>query len=421
MLNRKYWFGLFIIIGIILSLMNPMMSLSKSLSNQPLREIRGVWITNVDSDVLFTRDRLATAIKDLRQLNFNTIYPVVWNWGYTTYPSQVAKSIVGSSFMPKKSAGLLINRKLSNTEGLEGRDVLKEMVTQGHKQGMAVIPWFEFGFMAPATTDPAGSDLAKLHPDWLTQKQDGGTIWNEGKDPRVWLNPFKPEVKKFIIDLVVEVVGKYDVDGIQFDDHFGLPSEFGYDKFTVNLYKREHQGKLPPQDPKDEEWINWRADKITDLMHDLFTAIKATNPQAIVSISPNPQTFAKSFFLQDWAKWERQGLVEELLIQVYRDKLETFIGELQKPEVKLASKHIPVGIGILTGVKPKPISMKQIQTQIAAVRQQGLAGVSFFFYESLWKLTNEPAVTRKEGFRQMFAQSVARFSLPQAMPTRIIK
>jgi uncharacterized lipoprotein YddW (UPF0748 family) len=411
MLNRKFWFGLFVSIGLILSLITPAISFSQSLPSKSLREIRGVWITNVDSDVLFTRDRLATAIKDLRQLNFNTIYPVVWNWGYTTYPSKVAKRVVGSSFMPKKSAGILINRTLSKTEGLEGRDVLKEMVVQGHKQGIAVIPWFEFGFMAPATTDPAGSNLAKLHPDWLTKKQDGGTIWKEGKDPRVWLNPFKPEVKKFITDLVVEVVKKYDVDGIQFDDHFGLPSEFGYDNFTVDLYKKEHQGKLPPKDFKNEEWINWRADKITDLMKDLFVAIKAAKSKAIVSISPNPQTFAKSFFLQDWATWERKGLVEELLIQVYRDNLATFIGELQKPEVKLASKHIPVGIGILTGVKPKPIPMKQIQTQIAAVRKEGLAGVSFFFYETLWKLTSEPAAARKNGFRQAFTQSVARSTI----------
>ncbi|WP_310489467.1 glycoside hydrolase family 10 protein [Chamaesiphon sp. VAR_69_metabat_338] len=411
MLNRKFWFGLFITIGLILSLSIPTISRSQSIPTKAIREIRGVWITNVDSDVLFTRDRLATAIKDLRQLNFNTIYPVVWNWGYTTYPSKVAKRIVGSSFMPKKSAGILINRQLGRSEGLEGRDVLKEAVTQGHKQGLAVIPWFEFGFMLPGTSDPAGSDFAKLHPDWLTQKQDGGTLWKEGKDPRVWLNPFKPEVKKFIIDLVVEVVRKYDVDGIQFDDHFGLPSEFGYDKFTVDLYKREHQGKLPPTDPKNAEWIDWRADKITLLMRDLFVAIKAANPKAIVSISPNPQTYAKNFFLQDWAKWERQGLVEELLIQVYRDNLTTFIGELQKPEVKLASQHIPVGIGILTGVKPKPIPMKQIQTQIAAVRKQGLAGVSFFFYETLWKLTNEPAAARKDGFRQVFAQTVARSTI----------
>ena len=310
--------------------------------------------------------------------------------------------------MPKKAAGILINRKLNATEGLEGRDVLQELVIQGHKQKLAVIPWFEFGFMLPATTDPAGSNFAKLHPDWLTQKQDGGFLWKEGKDPRVWLNPFKPEVKKFIIDLVVEVVKKYDVDGIQFDDHFGLPSEFGYDKFTVDLYKSEHQGKLPPKDPKNEEWINWRADKITVLMRDLFTAIKAVNPKVIVSISPNPQTFAKSFFLQDWAKWERQGLVEELLIQVYRDNLGTFIGELRKPEVKLASQHIPVGIGILTGVKPKPIPMTQIQAQIAAVRKEGLGGVSFFFYETLWKLTKESETARKDSFKQAFSKFVDR-------------
>ena len=410
-LNRKFWFELFIVAGLILSLISPTISLSQSVSTKPLREIRGVWITNVDSDVLFTRDRLAAAIKDLRALNFNTIYPVVWNWGYTTYPSKVAKQTVGSSFMPKKSAGILINRKLNSTEGLEGRDVLQELVVQGHKQKLAVIPWFEFGFMLPATTDPAGSDFAKLHPDWLTQKQDGGFLWKEGKDPRVWLNPFKPEVKKFIIDLVVEVVKKYDVDGIQFDDHFGLPSEFGYDKFTIDLYKSEHQGKLPPKDPKDEEWINWRADKITILMRDLFTAIKAANSKVIVSISPNTQTFAKSFFLQDWATWERKGLVEELLIQVYRDNLGTFVGELRKPEVKLASQHIPVGIGILTGVKPKPIPMTQIQAQIAAVRKEGLGGVSFFFYETLWKLTKESEVSRKDGFKQAFSKFVDRSTI----------
>jgi len=33
---------------------------------------------------------------------------------------------------------------------------------------MGVIPWFEFGFMAPAD-----SDLAKRHPDWLTSRRDG--------------------------------------------------------------------------------------------------------------------------------------------------------------------------------------------------------------------------------------------------------
>ncbi len=402
--RRQSWFALFIVIGLTISLIYPSISLSQISQSKVNREIRGVWITNIDSDVLFKRDRLAAAIKELRELNFNTIYPVAWNWGFTTYPSKVAKRVVGSSWMPKTSAGLLLHRSLTRTEGLAGRDLMKEMVGEGHKRGMRVIPWFEFGFMTPASSDPAGSDLAKLHPDWLTTKQDGKAIWKEGNDPRVWLNPFRPDVQKFIIDLVTEVATKYDVDGIQFDDHFGLPHEFGYDKFTVDLYKQEHQGKLPPKETQNQEWVNWRANKITLFMRDLFAAVKAAKPKAIVSISPNPYSFAKNFFLQDWARWEREGLVEELVIQLYRDKLETFIGEMNKPEVKLASQHIPVAIGILSGVKPKPISMKQIQTQVAAVRKQGLAGVSFFFYESLWKLSNEPLATRKQGFKQMFSQ-----------------
>ncbi len=407
-LHRKSWLSASIAIWLIFSPIFLTSTLSQSLPTKSSREIRGVWITNVDSDVLFARDRLATALKDLHQLNFNTIYPVVWNWGYTTYPSKVAKRVVGSSFMPKKSAGILIGRKLGKTEGLAGRDVMQELVVQGHKQGLAVIPWFEFGLMAPGSSDPAGSDLAKLHPDWLTTKQDGNINWKEGKDPRVWLNPFRPDVRRFIIDLVVEVVTKYDVDGIQFDDHFGLPHEFGYDRYTVDLYRRDHRGKLPPKDTQNEEWIDWRADKITAFMKELFVAIKAVKPKAIVSISPNPQTFAKRFFLQDWAKWERQGLVEELLVQVYRDKFSSFIGELNNPELKLASQHIPVGIGIMSGIKPKPVSMNQIQTQIEAVRKQGLAGVSFFFYETLWNLSSEPAAVRKAGFGKMFDRRVAR-------------
>jgi uncharacterized lipoprotein YddW (UPF0748 family) len=52
--------------------------------------------------------------------------------------------------------------------------------------------------------------------------------------------------------------------------------------------------------------------------------------------------------------------------------------------------------------------MKQIQSQIIAVRDRGLAGVSFFFYETLWNLTNEPTAARKQGFTKVFGRSVAR-------------
>jgi uncharacterized lipoprotein YddW (UPF0748 family) len=108
------------------------------------------------------------------------------------------------------------------------------------------------------------------------------------------------------------------------------------------------------------------------------------------------------FMLADWANWERRGLVEELIVQVYRDNFNTFISELEQPEVKAAKSHIPVAIGILAGLNKKPVTLSQIQQQVEAVRSRGFAGVSFFFYETLWNKASEPSVQRQSAFRLLF-------------------
>ena len=116
-------------------------ALIPSRKNSTSYELRGVWLTNIDSNVLFERDRLSLALERLHQLNFNTVYPTVWNWGYTLYPSRVAQRVIGRAIDP--------------TPGLQGRDILREISQQGHQKGMAVIPWFEFGFIAPINSQLA--------------------------------------------------------------------------------------------------------------------------------------------------------------------------------------------------------------------------------------------------------------------------
>ncbi|PSB27049.1 glycoside hydrolase family 10 protein [Stenomitos frigidus] len=356
----------------------------------PRSEIRGVWLTNVDSAVLFKPTVLKDAVQQLAQLNFNTLYPAVWNWGYTTYPSAVAKQAIGAAVDPRPI-------------GLEGRDSLAELVQQAHQKGIAVLPWFEFGFMAPED-----SALAIRHPDWLTQQRDGTQVWQEGIYPRVWLNPFKPEVQQFIQTLILELVSNYDIDGIQLDDHFGLPYQFGYDDYTVELYKREHQGKAPPANPKDPAWIRWRADKITSFTTQLFRAIKARKNEVLLTLSPNNYDFSYNHSLQDWRTWRQQGLIEELVLQVYGNKLQAFTAQLQAPEIQAARQHIPTGIGILTGLKKLPVPMQQVRDQVQAVRKQRFAGVSFFFYETLWQLVAEPEADRKTALQSLFSSPAVR-------------
>jgi uncharacterized lipoprotein YddW (UPF0748 family) len=352
----------------------------------PRQEIRGVWITTNDLDILKDRAKVQDATSQLRRLNFNTLYPVVWNSGYVMYPSPVAQKKGIQPFVYK---------------GSDGHDILADLIAQSHRQNLLVIPWFEFGFMAPPT-----SELALNHPNWLTQKQDGSQTSISAAGEVSWLNPFHPEVQQFITDLVLEVVIKYDVDGIQFDDHMSLPREFGYDRYTLALYARETNNN-PPTDPDDPAWMQWRADKITAFMLQLNQAVKAQKPKAIFSVSPNYYDFAYKLHLQDWLTWVRMNIVDELIVQVYRHELNSFTAKIVLPEIQETQQRIPTGIGIMAGLRNRPVSMQQIQSQVQAAQERGL-GVTFFYYESLWERAPEPVVERQAAFQNLFKTPALR-------------
>ncbi|WP_414530603.1 glycoside hydrolase family 10 protein [Nodularia chucula] len=364
-------------------------SFSPVMAQLPRQEIRGVWMTSNDLNILKDRAKVQSAMTQLQELNFNTIYPVVWNSGYVMYPSAVAQRAGIQPFVFR---------------GTDGHDILQDLITQAHGRGLLAIPWFEFGFMAPPT-----SELALDYPQWLTQKQDGSQTSISAAGEVVWLNPFHPEVQQFITDLVVETVTQYDVDGIQFDDHMSLPQEFGYDPYTISLYTEETRNR-PPSNPNDPGWIRWRADKITDFMVRLNQAVKARKPNAIFSVSPNYYDFAYRLQLQDWLAWMRQNIVDELIVQIYRPDLQSFVSNISRPEIQEAQQVIPTGIGVMTGLRNQPVSIQQIQAQVRAAQERGL-GVSFFYYETLWNSAPEPATKRIAGFQSLFPTPAFRSAM----------
>lgn len=301
------------------------------------------------------------AIDWLADLNLNTLYPVVWNDGITYYPSAVMTSRGLQSF---------------RYSGLQGQDILVELVQQAHARGLLVIPWFEFGLMTP----PA-SELARRHPDWLTQTRDGRKTSISAAGEVAWLNPFHPQVQQLITDLVLEVVGQYPVDGIQFDDNMSLPREFGYDPFTLSLW-RQQPGRTPLPDPAAGDWVQWRADRLSAFLDRLAKAARRRRPGAIVSISPNYYDHAYKLQLQDWRRWVQTGIADELVIQLYRPDLESFEPHLQRPEVVESQRRIPVAIGLMSGQRQRPVPIDRLAAQVNLARERQL-GVSFFYLESL--------------------------------------
>ena len=353
----------------------------------PRGELRGVWLTNIDSDVLLSKNALINAFDLLAECNFNTVYPTIWNNGYTLYPSVLMERFTGTQIYPIPE--------------LKDRDILKEMIPLAKEKKMSVIPWFEYGFMVPPN-----SKIVELRPHWITCRQDGTKVYKESQVNQLWLNPFHPQVQQFLLGLIIEVIRNYDIDGIQFDDHFGLPVDLGYDEFTIQLYRKETGNSQPPADFQEANWVSWRAKKITEFVNRVFWVIKDYKPNCILSLSPNPYLYAYSQFLQDWKTWEQEGYLEELVLQVYRDDIKGFLADLKRPELLEAKSHIPVSIGILTGLRIKPMSFVNVKEQIQLTRDRQFAGTTFFFYET-WKQMMA-LETQKNEFKTLFSQVLER-------------
>ena len=95
-------------------------------------------------------------------------------------------------------------------------------------------------------------------------------------------------------------------------------------------------------------------------------------------------------------------------MQIYRDRQDSFIRELEQPEILAAREHIPVAIGILSGLKGRNIPWHKISKQVKIAREREYAGVSFFFYESLWNLATESPAKRQAALKNLFHDRAQR-------------
>ncbi len=337
---------------------------SIAFAGQP-RAVRGVWLTNVDSRVLNSRAGIEQAVDLCDSLGFNTIFVVTWNKSMTTYPSAIMERLTG----------VAIDTQFT------GRDPLRELIDVAHRKKIRVIAWFEFGFSA--SYQQQGGPILRAKPEWASRDVHGDLVTKNGFE---WMNGFLPDVQDFMLSLIMEVVTRYDVDGIQGDDRLpAMPSESGYDAYTVDRYRAEHGGANPPTDAKDPAWVQWRADLLNAFMKRIHDTVKAVNPRLIISMSPSVYPWSKEEYLQDWPTWVQRGWVDMVHPQVYRYSLTEYAatlremvnGQLTKEEL---AKCFP---GVLLKLGPYAPSREFLTGMLQENRSHGIQGEVMFFYEGL--------------------------------------
>ncbi|HEY9697661.1 MAG TPA: family 10 glycosylhydrolase [Trichocoleus sp.] len=368
-----------------------------------MKRVRGVWLTNVASDVYEFKDSINQAIELLAKTGFNVVFPVVWNKGHTLYESDVMERHFGPGF------------KIDPAHQATGRDPLAEIVEAAKKYKLKVIPWFEYGFAASAVQKTAAGGLREFGEHILQKKPNFAAVDHTGK-PLIkphpknvgdigfkWMNALNPEVQAFMIELIVEVVQKYDVDGIQGDDR--LPA------FPVEGFDQDAATRFAPSGAKptatNTKWMEFRADILTKFLKELCDQVRqvgtSKGKKLLISMAPHPRGFGFREYLQDTKAW--LDLIDMMHPQLYRrtpDDLHDASGrlitngyinlanlELQGLRADQVAKISP-GILMKEGDDYR-ISNTYLDKAVKHNRTKKLAGEVFFFFEGLRKPNDSTA------------------------------
>ena len=280
------------------------------------REFRGVWVATtkrIDYPAKATTD--AGVLKE----NYLNLLQKYKDAGYNAVVFQVrpaADAFYKSQYEPWSEW----------LTGKQGRapypefDPLTFMVERTHAQKMEFHAWVN-PFRAVATiqyADVCASHISNTKPEWFFTY--GGSKY---------FNPGIPEVRDYLIKVIVDIVSRYDVDGIHFDDYFYPYPVKGSDNKFVDIPDdeafRKYKGTFNNK-------ADWRRNNVNVFVKECGEAIKREKPWVQFGIGPagvwrnkrddpdgseTNSLSAYDYLYADCLAWQRNGWVDYLAPQVY--------------------------------------------------------------------------------------------------------
>ncbi len=203
---------------------------------------------------------------------------------------------------------------ITGTQGKDpGYDVLAFMLKEAHERNLEFHAWFN-PYRVSRQDDLeklAPNSPARQHPDWVRKYGTG-----------LWYDPGLPQVRDLTTRAVLDVVGKYDIDAVHFDDYFYPYPETG--DFPDAATYKTHGGGLSKAD--------WRRRNVNTLVESLSDQIHKTKPWVRFGISPfgvwrnkstdpagSPTRALQSYddIYADTRKWIREGWLDYVTPQLY--------------------------------------------------------------------------------------------------------
>jgi len=346
----------------------------------PARELRGAWITTVANidwpsqpglPVKQQKEELISLLDQAVQLHLNAVF-------FQVRPASDA--LYASPLEPW-------SEYLTGTQGKMPSpfyDPLTLAVAEAHRRGLEIHAWFNpFRAAHPeAKSPPAANHVIRTHPE-IIRRYGNQTI----------LDPGEPETRARSLAAVLDVVKRYDVDGIVFDDYFYPYPQKDWMKREVDF-------------PDDASWKkygvptgltrdNWRRANVNQFIQKVSQSVKAAKPWVQFGVSPfgiwragvpagiSPKALdAYGKLYADARAWLANGWVDYLAPQLYwpiAQREESFPALLQWWRQQNVKGRLVLA-GLNDAAVGKTFSPDEIPRQIQTVRSQTSNGGEIHFH-----------------------------------------
>lgn len=195
-------------------------------------------------------------------------------------------------------------------------DPLQFWIEECHNRNMEFHAWLNPFRVAQYASEPLASNhIAFKHPEWIVNY--GG---------KLYFDPGLPQTRDFVVQIVNDIVARYDVDAIHFDDYF-YPYPLKDDFPDENSFAQYNRGFLSAQK------ADWRRDNVDLTIKMLSDNIKRIKPWVKFGISPfgvwrnksddqqgsetKAGTTNYDHLYADILKWQKNGWIDYCLPQLY--------------------------------------------------------------------------------------------------------
>ena len=247
------------------------LTISISLFAQPKREFRGVWVASVvnldwpSSNTLSTQTQQNDLITLFDQMKANGMNAILFQ------VRSECDALYNSPYEPW-------SYWLTGQQGKAPSpyyDPLEFAVAEAHKRGIELHVWLN-PYRAERQSGnytTAVNHVTNTHPDWIFQTGIAKI-----------LDPGKQAVRNHVTKIVMDIVRRYDVDGIHMDDYF---YPYPPDNMTANsTYNKKDSATFANESRGIIDLYDWRRDNVNMLMKQLNDSIQSVKPYVKFGMSP---------------------------------------------------------------------------------------------------------------------------------------